>query len=164
MKKVVLILSLALFSIFNSYSQTSQRSYLLGGSARLSFDTDGEYNLSLIPDMGYFIGENFCIGASVPLIFYKHKYSNSYYIGISPFLRYYFGENDRNRFYGLGRVNFKISENLTVGSYGWGDLGIGYVWFINNSIGLETEIIGNLTPDKITLGAYLGFQIYFNTK
>jgi hypothetical protein len=164
MKRIVLVLILAFFSIFNSHSQTSKGAYLLGGSARLSFDTDGEYNLSMFPDMGYFTGENFCIGTSTPLIFYKNKYSNSYYVGISPFLRYYFGENDRNRFYGLGRVNFKISEKVTVGSYGWVDIGIGHVWFINNSIGLETEMIGNLLPDKITLGAYLGFQIYFNNK
>jgi hypothetical protein len=162
MIRTILVIGLILFTIDYSYSQTSKGIFLLGGSTSMTFDSDGEYDLSIYPDLGYFIGDDFCVGAAVPLIFYKNEFSSSYYIGISPFLRYYFGENDRSRFYGLGRVNFKISENLTIGNYGLVDLGLGYVWFINKSIGLETEIICNLSSEKVSVGAFIGFQIYFN--
>jgi hypothetical protein len=53
-------------------------------------------------------------------------------------------------------------KNLTIGNYGLVDLGLGYVWFINKSIGLETEIICNLSSEKVSVGAFIGFQIYFN--
>lgn len=162
MKRIIVIIGLTLFIINYSFTQTSKGGFLLGGSTSISFDTDGEYNLSTFPDLGYFLGENLCVGASIPLLFYNNEFSNSYYVGISPFARYYFGENDKTRFYGLARVNFKINDKLTVGNYGLVDLGVGHVWFINSSIGLEAEIISNLSTDKVTIGAYLGFQIYFS--
>jgi hypothetical protein len=164
MKKSTLIIWIMLLVISYSNAQTSKHGFLLGGSTSISFNTDGAYDLKFFPSIGYFLSEDFCVGASVPLLFFNYEQSNAYYIGISPFGRYYFGENDKTRFFGLCRVNLSFSDNLTINNYGLVDLGVGHVWFINNSIGLEAEIIGNLAPDDVTIGAYLGFQIYFNTK
>jgi hypothetical protein len=153
-----------IFSVNYVYSQTNKGTFLLGGSANISLSADGDYDLSLFPDFGYFLNNNFCIGASMPLIFNNYGSSNSYYIGISPLMRYYFGKNDRSRFYGLGRVNFKLNKSVIISGHGLVDIGIGYVWFINNSVGLETEIISNISSENIVFGAYLGFQVYLNTK
>ena len=87
-------------------AQTSKGSFLIGGNGSLRFnnnDADGNKyktsNFSLSPTAGYFLFKNFNAGLSLPTEFSWFRItpalsveeirSNSYSIGVAPFVRYY---------------------------------------------------------------------------
>jgi len=149
-------------AVLSSYSQISKGTILLGGSSHFSLNSDGLLDLYLAPNSGYFFNEHICLGAAMPMSYFHSEPNDGYYLGISPFFRYYFGKNDKSRFFALTRLNIEVNEHIYITHAGWVDLGAGYSWFMNESIALETEFITNLEPDKVTAGLYLGFQIYLN--
>ena len=85
------------------------------------------YYISLYPRVGYFINDNFVLGTTLNFSYQSNKYKlywnngvKSYdgvfsgsSIGLSPFLRYYFTKNSKNRLYGQlgGGMNIDIFRN-----------------------------------------------------
>lgn len=162
--KFFLLIAFTALALGTSHSQTSKHSYLLGGSGSLSFGTESTYRLVLYPDAGYFLSEDFCLGASTPLVFGKDEYDSYQYLGLSPFIRYYFGENDPSRFFGLARLNITLVESRASVYESIVDLGIGHVWFLNSSIGLETSLVGYFGSENVKAGLNFGIQVYFDPK
>jgi len=119
---------LILLISFGAYSQTNRNSFLIGGSASLSYQ-ETKYpssygtnykttSVSVSPSVGFFVIKNLCVGLSVPLSISNTKYdnkgagvsfgnakSNSY--GAGPFVRYYYPIIDNKLFL------------LAEGTYSW---------------------------------------------
>lgn len=85
------------------------------------------YYISLYPRIGYFLNDNIVLGTTLNFSYQSHKYK-SYWnngvksydgvykgssIGLSPFLRYFFTKNSKNRLYGQlgGGMNIDIFRN-----------------------------------------------------
>lgn len=132
------------------------------------------FYISLYPRIGYFINENFVIGTTLNYSYslnnlsvyyengirsYEAKYVRSS-IGLSPFLRYYFTKNIKNRLYGQisGGMNVDISSNeegtsfnemgningshkaSTKGQLVFGEALIGFNHFFTNHLAFNSSI------------------------
>jgi hypothetical protein len=177
MKKLILIPLFIISLSITSMAQTEKGSKLIGGTGTLHFGT-GNYKgtlLAFTPRFGGFAANNFAIGASAPLYLYTYEGETTSSIGISPFLRGYFGKSP-TRFFLEGRIgyqrysyksddsNFDNSTNSFV--YG---AGLGVTHFISDRVGLEFLLsyddagddgtiinISNLTGVNFNVG----FQVY----
>ncbi len=121
MKKLVFIVTM--FFSFSVFGQTEKGTVFIGvgTNLNLSFIESGSksdtsdykkngstdnYNASL--SGGYFLNDNFLVGASLQLLKYKSSLgilTKSSSIAVSPFVRYYFGE-ERTKYFVNGAVGF----------------------------------------------------------
>jgi len=143
------------------YGPTDKGSRLLGGSASF-VRTDGNSILTINPNMGFFVANNFAIGLNH---FYAADLDGDYsdINALGPFMKFYIGNSQ------TGKVFVQISGAIAVAdldfdylNYSYG-LRAGYAVFINNSIALEFS--GGY--DKVIdgdgrFGGNVGFQIHFN--
>jgi hypothetical protein len=131
MKKCFLIL-LTVCAVQTSYSQTEKGKMFIGGQVTLSGNTTSNSDTSyksdnnsigftVAPNFGYFIMDNFAIGANVNLGVsnstqkqdypnqtpseYTYKY-NTLSFGIGGFARYYINITDNFKFYFNGGINY----------------------------------------------------------
>ena len=159
MRKFIVLAILLSTMTINGNAQTEKYSLLLGGSATMSINTLNNSYLNLNPNVGLFVADRFCVGLSTSLVYQYSIYSG----GISPFARYYFGTNKTTSFYLNGSVGLiNLFDAMNTVSTEASSLSVGHVWFLNKSIGLETEIKASTDFVDVNLGLYLGFQIYFN--
>ena len=177
-------------------AQLSKGNYMLGtdmGSGLISLPNNGlfgvnfglndgaGYNLGLSPKAGYFIADNFLIGAVVNLGFTKSPESNgesveSTVYGVQALSRYYLfprevgGENllKRGRFFmegnaGISGVNVK--DGLTTNGIALG-VGPGLSYFITDNVALDISFKynalagGGNTAYQHSLGLNLGIQVF----
>ncbi|MEL6560792.1 MAG: outer membrane beta-barrel protein [Bacteroidota bacterium] len=200
MKKHLLITILLFGSIMLSSqlsAQTEKGNMLLGGSVNFSytdndFDTGSSTNdistntsLNINPSFGYFIADNFVVGANIGLSFFSSESdsgnltTSSNGVTFGPFARYY---TDSGLFgtvgFGFGSSNFEQESDFgdadfTSSTFSW-NIGVGYAIFLNESIAIEPLISYNRSVSdpntdvgdernilsSINVGA--GFNIYFN--
>jgi len=181
MKKLLIALFFIYALFFSTaQAQTEQGNYLLGGSVSASAYTpthDHTYYLVYIaPNIGYFIANDIAIGARVPLS-YNTSYQNSsnitsvFSFGITPSVRYYFAKSEKNSLFtsisfGINSIYNSNSKNFS--SSLLGDANVGFVYFLNRNIGLESSIeyyfykpliLNSYMSSSIRLA--LGFQVYF---
>lgn len=199
MKKHLLIAILILGGMIVSSqlsAQTEKGNMLLGGGINFDF-TDNDFDtgsstndvststfINFNPSFGYFIADNFVVGASIGLAFTSTESdggnfsSSSNGIAFGPFVRYYsesglFGTAGL----GFGSTNFEQDSDFgdadfTSSTFSW-NIGVGYAIFLNESISVEPTISYNrMSSDpntdfgdernimsSINFGA--GFNIYF---
>ena len=103
------------------FGQTSAGSMMVGGSIEFSSTSreggnanDGS-SFGFSPDFGYFISDNFAVGASLSLGSSRSGTGNaettSNYFGIGPFARYYlFTSNEQFGFFGQAKLNFRTGR------------------------------------------------------
>jgi len=145
----------------SGFSQIEKKTILLGGYANFLLTDAGDTYFILNPNSGLFLSDKFCLGISIPLVYSD----NEFYWGLNPFARYYFNKKDNNSLYLSGALGLTGLLNLenTI-SPGILSLGIGHVWFLNQSIGFETLLMGTTNFDDIIVGLNFGFQIYLGSK
>lgn len=139
------------------------------------------YELGISPKAGYFLSDNFVVGAIVNLGFNKSAESNgestkTLVYGAQAFTRFYVRPGEAGledlvnsgRFFletnaGIAGVN--IHEGPTTNGFAFG-FGPGYAYFLNSNIALETSVkynglvgAGN-TDYQNSLGVNLGIQIF----
>ncbi len=173
MKKVLLLAGLA-FATQNMNAQISEGNWMVGGQVANMKFTNG-FDLSLTPQLGYFIKDNWAIGGKVGIDIEKPTGSGTNAnIDISAFTRYYFGQNEINtilkngKFFAEGTVGLSginQSSGATTNGVGLG-IGAGYSYFITQNVGLE----GLVKFDGVAGGGNqnfngnvslnVGFQIY----
>ena len=171
MKKVLLLVVVdAGLSVAKVNAQTERGTYLLGGGASFA-TTDGQSLFVLNPNIGYFVANNFAVGARANVVFVED--ANSYSIG--PFARYYFGGKSAattsgttassgttgGKFFGQAGINVGGGKNSDT-ELGVG-LGLGYAFFLNRSIALETAAYYDKNGERegtFTVG--VGFQIHLS--
>lgn len=161
MKKIVLtILAIIVFSA--GYSQFTKGTILLGGSSDAGFSlttnkikangtttTDSKSNsFNLQPTAGYFIADNFAVGAGLDLSLSSNKddgssaKSSSTSIALAPFGRYYFSKlyaqvglqlgSQKTKFTTGNGVTTESTDGITALN-----LGIGFPILLNESVAIE---------------------------
>jgi hypothetical protein len=176
-KKLFLICFFLICCVGLSTAQTTKGAKLIGGTGTLHIGTGNNKGtlLMLSPRVGQFVQDDLAIGATLPLSLYAYQGSTTTSVGLSPFVRGYFGVSS-TRFLVEGRIglqrysfisdNNSFNESATSFTYG---LGIGAAHFITDQIGLEFMLSydesGNtdsiLTIANLTgINFNIGFQIY----
>lgn len=171
MKKIFLALIL-IASVSNSFSQTSKKTWLIGGSASYSSTKEGDLTntvLDISPRIGYFVANNFAVGVNVGINKTHDEGNNISNVSFGPYVRYYFLPiGDNVKFFGNANI-FIGNEDEGLGNSklsGWG-LAAGPAIFLNKSVALETFISYTSTKAGIeqvkdnTLSFNVGVQIHF---
>jgi hypothetical protein len=150
MKKLILMFLLAIS--LNSFSQTknpvTEGNIILSGSGAIqsyhgetttgtTFTKTSVFAFNLSPGAGYFIIDNFAIGANATVSYYKQGLNKYYTLGLGPWARYYFNngvfvkaETNFILFHGMGSNNSRQrTYSITPG--------VGYAFFLNQKVSLE---------------------------
>ena len=195
-KNAILLTIAMVFGIVGlSNAQLSKGDYMLGtdlGSGITSTASNGlfgfnfglnegaGFNVGLAPKVGYFVSDNFMLGAVVNLGYAKSAKdlgaSQSTLYGIQALSRYYLSPGEKGvdnllkngRFFlegnaGIAGVNVKDGPTTNGFAFGFGP---GYAYFITDNVALETSVKynglvgGGNTTYQHSLGLNLGLQIH----
>ncbi|WP_018675717.1 outer membrane beta-barrel protein [Riemerella columbina] len=173
MKKLILgaaVFAAGLFSTANA--QIQEGNWMVGGHvADMNFASGTKINIA--PSAGYFVKDNWAVGAKVALEINSPKGSSDTQTNwtLTPFTRYYFGQNEidgllnNGRFFGEAAFGFG-GDNSNTGNSANGvkyQFGAGYSYFINRNVALEGMLnFGTITGvgTKGNVGLNFGFQIF----
>ena len=155
MKRILLFT--LLFIGLNAQAQLD--TMMAGGSLTFNRYTPKNSNgtsstwFSLNPDFGYFVADNFAVGAGFSFNGYG---SGNNIVYFSPYLRYYVKKFYLQSKFEYGRLNSSSNSNLI--------FDLGYALFLNDNVALEPAFYfaQNLKGQGNNLGFKMGFQIYFN--
>ncbi|MEO5912243.1 MAG: porin family protein [Pelobium sp.] len=163
MKKLILSIAVLTGLAFSSQAQTEKGNFILGGVASyesVKSDATGAkaaQNLSIVPNFGYFVADNFAIGTGV-----GYQYSNvgsasltgqQETIVVNPFGRYYVSLSDKFSFFGQAQVPLAFGSVKATDANG--DAG--------NKIGNSTYIGIALSPGFTYFPSKkLGIEFAFN--
>ncbi|HEY1061120.1 MAG TPA: outer membrane beta-barrel protein [Daejeonella sp.] len=164
MKKLILSI-VALSSLtLASYAQTEKGKFILGGTALYetsksdAANANSAENLNLVPNLGYFVSDNFAIGTGIGYSFSKAAVASATGINnaviVSPFGRYYAGLSDQFKFFGQASVPMAFGTVKAVDANG--DAGAkagtstsfgvalspGFVYFPTKKLGIELALKG----------------------
>lgn len=168
MKKILV----ALFSILvvNANAQKIEEgTSLIGGS--VSFQTTkGNNSVVINPNYGYFVANNFAVGANLNVSFRKEGDTKTNQFGLGPFARYYIGESTTKPFvvteFSYQNRSIKLPEIGKTKTNGFDFLiGMGFAAFINDMVAVEGVTGYNYSKFKNVEGGSgftmrFGFQIY----
>lgn len=173
MKKSVVFSVSLFFSAFwsSAFAQTEAGSMLVGGNASVgvqAYDGENQLNISLNPNLGYFIANNAAIGSSFELNFSKIDDNRFTTLGLVPFGRLYFGSDDKMRFLVQARAGFFTTQSKS-DFFESDSSGLifgaapGVAIFFNDHVALE--VLAGFTRyggdfDFTDLGLNLGVQAY----
>ncbi|MFD2569770.1 outer membrane beta-barrel protein [Spirosoma soli] len=197
MKRLLLIMSLLITSISAVTAQTEKGRWTVGVSVgNFQYSSQNNYHSfsgSLSPSAGYFFAKNLVVGTGLPLSLSTNKYqsikaSNSG-IGLSPFVRYYFGDAKLKPYVGLSYAYSKTWQRNTGGGQDYKGEGytsslspsVGLAYFINNNVALNAglgyvhsrfksasgyfDVTGQPIDSPASTSNYfslgIGFQIFF---
>ena len=171
MKK--LLLFTLLFISATVFAQTEKNKVFLSGSTNASYlfssieSSDNKTtNIKISPSIGYFTRNNLILGISG--LYENAKVSNKYYeskstsFGLSPFLRFYTPNENRNNKLFLQIEGGYMESNNISGSFISGSFGLSF--FLNQHVSFDIEgvyahtVIENITINSI--GLDLGISVY----
>lgn len=194
--KVLILLVLLFGAIGIAKAQTNQGNFMLGsdvGSGLISTTSSGlfglnfglnegaGFNVGISPKVGYFVRDNFLIGAVVNFGFEKSPEYNGMSTrvttyGIQALTRYYMSQGEkgvdnflrRGSFFteanaGVAGVNIKGGNTTNGFAFG---VGPGYSYFVTDSVALETTLKynglvgGGNTTYQHALGLNFGVQVF----
>lgn len=183
-----LIILASLLTTLNLFGQDekpiNKGNFLLGGSTNMAYhNQDGEsYQINITPSFGFFVENNIAIGLKPNFGYYYTSSDDDELsfkqtsIGAGPFIKCYFNS-------GL-LVELETYFLYGKSKYDYGDMfgsfedeskqiifspGIGYAFFINNKVSLETKLSyqvakiksgSNHNDDSESLILSFGFQIF----
>lgn len=198
LKNAMLLTIAMVFGVVGlSNAQLSEGDYMLGadlGSGLTNTGSNGlfgfnfglnegaGFNVGIAPKVGYFVSDNFLLGAVVNLGFTKSDESSEgvssekTVYGIQALSRYYLAPGEagidsmlnRGRFFleaNAGFAGSNINYGNTTNGFGFG-FGPGYSYFITDNVALETSLKynglvgGGNTTYQNSLGLNLGLQIH----
>ncbi|MCW0499426.1 hypothetical protein AWM61_03790 [Riemerella anatipestifer] len=179
MKKLFLgavVFAAGLFGTANA--QIQEGNWMVGGQVAKMRFTNG-VNLNLTPQVGYFVKDNWAVGAQVNLEVASAGGATGTTTNwtLGGFTRYYFGSNEvesllkNGRFFAEGTVGFGGINNSAGSTTNGVNLGVGagYSYFITKNVSLDallkfdTVTGGGNTAGNGNLGLNVGFQIYLPT-
>ncbi|MVM39057.1 outer membrane beta-barrel protein [Spirosoma sp. HMF3257] len=186
MKAIVCSLALFIAGVSSTMAQTEKGNRLMGVNvANIVIPTEGHSTIvSLQPTYGWFVSQGLVVGAGIPFLYLGSDNTKLTQIGLSPFLRYYFGPSQVKPFLGtsVGVVNTSVSNN---GSNSASSTDViysvtgGVAFFLNRHVSFDAALaytggdIGALnsfvagTTNALTpnipkaVNISLGFQVYF---
>lgn len=178
MKRVFLAAAVLLAGIASN-AQTEKGNVMIGAQlanigGTVAKGTNNTFNLTLSPNVGWFIQDDLAIGAKVLLDAKFQKGDDPVNWGVVPFARYYFPGQGvevvrKTRVFaeaGAGVGGSGSGGSTTTGFRGFG--GVGAAYFLNTNIALETSAnVGIIAGNGNTVfnpNINLGFQIHLPTK
>jgi outer membrane protein W len=180
MKKLILMSILIFILSISSYGQVEKGDFLLGGTGGVLFQKRDDLSIKTItlnPNIGYFATDKIATGmnVSVRLIYTKQRAHTRTHtvMGIAPFLRYYFLKKDKYALFGLASIGLTKGERSDYDNaiaITRTQAGLGFTYFLNKNIGLETILAYNNTKyqnapnSTFNINLNVGFQIYFGGK
>jgi hypothetical protein len=150
MKKLIFLLLIALpLYVFPQVKKPiTEGNIILSGSGAIqsyhgettvgtTFSKTSVFALNLSPGAGYFIIDNFAIGANATVSYYKQSLNKYYTLGLGPWARYYFN----NGVFVKAETNFILlhgmgSNNSRQRTYSISP-GVGYAFFISPKVSFE---------------------------
>ena len=183
MNRIISILTiLSLTGTTVVHAQTEQDNLMVGSNIanlQATFQSGtSTVGLTINPKMGYFVRDNFAVGAGLNLGLTGAAGVTTLNYGILPFARYYFTtgtfESKRTRFFGevdlgVSGVNvFSPGRNTSTNGLSF-SAGPGMAYFITPNVGMETLLkLRGITGFGNSTFAFqpelnLGFQIYLPT-
>lgn len=171
MKNIFLIA--CVFLSVQLFAQTEKGDFLVGGS--LGFQTtSGNSNIIIAPNLGYFIKNNFAVGANLSILSVKQNIQKITEFELGPFARYYIGHNNLRPFTML-KISYltKTVKNTddgiksSVNGFGY-TLGVGAAAFFSPDVAFEGFFGYNFSQFETAesnrgFGLNLGFQVYINS-
>lgn len=171
MKKLLLSLVAVAAITFGANAQTEKGKIILGGNVGFnSTKVDGaakaDFNFSVVPSVGYFVGNNFAMGTGVGYTYDKSVSDGAQTeaFRVAPFGRYYVNLTDQFKFFGQlsvpmafgtvkdveanGDTGAKLGTATTIGV----NVAPGFAFFPNKKIGIEFSVNG-LGYENATLKA-----------
>jgi hypothetical protein len=143
------------------YGPTDKGTQLLGGSASF-VRADGNSILTINPNRGSFVADNFAIGINH---LYVAKLDGDYsdYNALGPFIKFYVGNNEKGKVFAqVGGAIAVADLDFDYIQYSYG-LRAGYAVFINKSIALEfSGGYEKVIDSDGFFGGNVGFQIHYN--
>jgi outer membrane protein len=165
-----------LLFVFSVHGQTTRGTILIGGESNFDLSTmnskwksdDGSgthgniIRFGISPRIGFFIIDNLAVGVKLPIGFQFQEDKNndkfsSTSLGISPFLKYYFGTSNikpyLNGSIGFSNMTMKDDPDIgatnktTVGVFSY-ELGGGFGVFLNDKVSLDIGIGYNYSSYK----------------
>jgi outer membrane protein len=170
MRKIILLgLGCALATSATAQTEKGAR-YIGANVGNLSYsqnDKNNSFSATLTPSVGIFVGNNFLLGAGLPLSYSRGHIENpnitstrrDVEIGISPFARYYLPGTGAHRFFGQlqaaltldnyryeaegmyvgsgGQISAYRNEQSSKNTYGSFGAGLGYNYFLTPGAALE---------------------------
>lgn len=164
-----------------AHAQTQKGYWMAGGNfGGFTYASSGadnrSYNFNVNPTLGYFVAPRFAVGGllSVGISGVKSvegSMSSTFNYGLSPFARYYFGNDERDKYFVQGKFNTGGLKQtyLSPTSYiGYG-LGVGYDHFFVTAVALEIGLgYDFLHPsvgrDENNFGVNLGLLLFLPGK
>lgn len=176
MKKILLAGVVALFGFSNA--QIQKDNWMLGGQVANAQFTNG-LNINLTPQVGYFLKDNWAVGAKLGTNIYSLKGVSGVQAkwNLGAFTRYYLNKNDvstllkNGRFFGEATVGLGGDNSSHASSTNGAQLGIGagYAYFITKNVSLDAILkfdatvgVGSSTGNG-NIGLNVGFQIFLPT-
>ena len=199
MKKILFLASVFILGFTaSSHAQLEEGNIMLGadlGSGisttatnglfgfNLGLDEDTGYNIGLSPKMGYFLNDDFVVGAIVNIGYFNgggedDDSSNTWTYGLQGFSRFYLTPADvdlgdevpAGQFFietnaGLAGVNVEGGQTTNGFTFGFGP---GYSLFLNDNVALDASVKYNgltgVGSDNYThsLGINLGIQVFLS--
>lgn len=186
MKKYLIVLTFAATGLISTvYSQIQQGHYMIGGemvAANLGLNKGTGFNLAIMPQIAYFVRDNWAVGGYTNLGFNGAKgLPTTFKYGLGALSRYYLSPDEKGVDNLLKQGRFFLEGNIGIGgstiSQGGAsanglDLGVGpgYTYFITKDIGLDAIVkySGNLgfgNQGTISnVGFRLGLNVFFPTR
>jgi len=162
MKKLLLSLVAVAALTFSANAQTEKGKIILGGnvgfnSSKVDGASKADVNFSVVPSIGYFVGNNFAIGTGVGYEYEKTVSANRGQLEafkVAPFGRYYVNLTDQFKFFGQlsvplafgslksvdanGDTGSKFASTTSIGV----NVAPGFAFFPNKKIGIEFSVNG----------------------
>ncbi|MGE6220560.1 outer membrane beta-barrel protein [Nubsella zeaxanthinifaciens] len=176
MKKLLLSLVAVAAITFGANAQTEKGKIILGGNVGFnSTKVDGaakaDVNFSVVPSVGFFVGNNFAVGTGVGYNYNKSVSTRNQNeaFEVAPFGRYYVNLTDQFKFFGqlsvplafgtvkdvntTGDTGAKLGTTTSIGV----NVAPGFAFFPNKKVGIEFSVNGlgyeNFTTKAENTGA-----------
>ncbi len=150
-----------------SAQAVNQGAWMVGGSAGFRSENfkDSDVSITTIdlsPNLGYFIADDLAIGLALNLNSTSIDGNSSTDFGLGPFVRLYFAD----------AIFAQVGASLGLGDNEFTDfeIGLGYSWFVDNSVAIEPKLyyrihnVKDVVPavefDSSIFGLSIGIQAF----
>ncbi len=161
-----------------AFAQTEKGNIMSGASIDMASTfvaatqyNNSYFNLSIAPGLQYFVINNLAVGGSLnfSMNVYRREKITSFLSEVGPSVRYYFGKKKKPQHKGFAQVSggyatstFLIDGKTSNRDGFYAGALVGFAYFINKSISLETSLGFNYNQQKDVKQTNIPFRVGFN--
>jgi hypothetical protein len=182
MKKLLLSLVAVAGLVYGANAQTEKGKIMLGGSVgfnstKVEGAAKSDVSFNIVPNVGYFVSDNFAIGTGVGYTSNKEVSDNNLNqaFRVAPFGRYYVNLSDQFKFFGQLSVPMEFGNDKFVDNNGntgakiakTTDIGVnlapGFAFFPTKKIGIEVSVNGLGYNNRKVTNEITGYETTVNS-